>query len=92
MLCYNPLASFQTCATGLKDNGSGWEHSSPPFFLVCRSHLGRGTDNTFFYTHPFHVNVKSLLRGVRVVEGADLERLCGATHRGFESLPLSHTF
>lgn len=32
-----------------------------------------------------------LLRGVRVVEGADLERLCGATHREFESLPLSHT-
>ena len=31
-----------------------------------------------------------MLRGVRVVEGADLERLCGATHRGFESLPLSH--
>jgi len=30
-----------------------------------------------------------MLRGVRVVEGADLERLCGATHRGFESLPLS---
>jgi len=25
-----------------------------------------------------------------VVEGADLERLCGVTHRGFESLPLSH--
>ena len=24
-----------------------------------------------------------------MVEGADLERLCGATHRGFESLPLS---
>jgi len=24
-----------------------------------------------------------------VVEGADLERLCGVTHRGFESLPLS---
>ena len=33
-----------------------------------------------------------LLRGVRVVEGADLERLCGVTHRGFESLPLSHIF
>ena len=31
-----------------------------------------------------------MLRGVRVVEGADLERLCGVTHRGFESLPLSH--
>ena len=31
------------------------------------------------------------MRGVRVVEGADLERLCGVTHRGFESLPLSHT-
>ncbi len=30
------------------------------------------------------------MRGVRVVEGADLERLCGGTHRGFESLPLSH--
>lgn len=30
------------------------------------------------------------MRGVRVVEGADLERLCGVTHRGFESLPLSH--
>ncbi len=30
-----------------------------------------------------------MLRGVRAVEGADLERLCGATHRGFESLPLS---
>ena len=26
-----------------------------------------------------------------MVEGADLERLCGVTHRGFESLPLSHT-
>ena len=25
-----------------------------------------------------------------MVDGADLERLCGATHRGFESLPLSH--
>ena len=25
-----------------------------------------------------------------MVEGADLERLCGVTHRGFESLPLSH--
>ena len=32
-----------------------------------------------------------MLRGVRVVEGADLERLCGVTHREFESLPLSHT-
>ena len=32
------------------------------------------------------------MRGVRVVEGADLERLCGVTHRGFESLPLSHIF
>ena len=31
-----------------------------------------------------------IMRGVRVVEGADLERLCGVTHRGFESLPLSH--
>ena len=27
-----------------------------------------------------------------MVEGADLERLCGVTHRGFESLPLSHTY
>ena len=31
-----------------------------------------------------------MLRGVRVVEGADLERLCGVTHREFESLPVSH--
>ncbi len=27
-----------------------------------------------------------------MVEGADLERLCGVTHRGFESLPLSHIY
>ena len=27
-------------------------------------------------------------RGVRVVEGGGLENRCGATHRGFESLPL----
>ena len=27
-------------------------------------------------------------RGVRVVEGAGLEIMCGATHRGFESRPL----
>ncbi len=37
-------------------------------------------------------SVLLMLRGVRVVEGADLERLCGVTHRGFESLPLSHTY
>ena len=30
-------------------------------------------------------------RGGRVVEGARLESVYGATHRGFESLPLRHT-
>jgi len=37
----------------LKDNGSGWEHSSPPFFTGCRRYLERGIiDRILFEQKP----------------------------------------